>query len=341
MRAAIRKGVLFAVLAAIVAYLAFDTEREGLSPWGEAQRATQAEDGKAAAAGSQTAGAGARAGRFTLPERTPLGSPSADLFGSHSWQPPAPKVSAGNRAPAAPAIPVMPYRFAGKLLQGGRLQVFLAKGDVVVAVQQGDTLDGAYQVQSIEEAQITLLYLPLKRKETIPVSSSLPLAGVQAGPAASASSGVSSGVQRKATAEAMVFGKAARVLWEGPERVKLGNQFSVALRVTSQEPVTASPMQFRFDPKLLETVAVKPGRFFEQSDRKFSFRVAPEGSIFIGASNADHAPAANSEFLVLTFRPIKPAPVAELSIASLSLQGPSGRAIAFDSPAAFRTAIAP
>jgi len=315
MRAGTRKAILFAALAAVVAYVAFDSGEGGLwtrsGPLDAAKR-DAVKDGDSGAEGAEK-----RAGRFALPDRVPLGEPRAALFGTQSWQPLAPKVGA---APAAPAVPAMPYRFAGKLLQEGRLQIFLAKGDEVVPIRQGETLDGAYRVESIGEAQITLLYLPLKRKETIPVSSSLPLAAAPK-------------PQNTATA--------AQLLWEGPQSVKLGKQFSVALRVTSAQPVYASPMQFRFDPKLLETVAVKPGRFFSQDERDFSYRVNAEGSIFIGASKRSHTLADDAEFLVLTFKPLKPAPVAELSIASMNLQGPAGRAITFDSPAVFRTVISP
>jgi hypothetical protein len=340
MRAGIRKAILFAVLAAIVAYLAFDSGSDGLWTRIASPEAAKRDAGKDADSGAQGVGAEKRAGRFALPDRIPLSAQRGDLFGTHSWQPPAPKVDAGSAAPVASAAPSMPYKFAGKLLQDGKLQIFLSKGDAVVAIQEGDTLDGAYRVESIEEAQITLLYLPLKRKETIPVSSSLPLAGAPARAVAAVWSGAPGGT-RSAAADPKALGNAAQLQWEGPQSVKLGTQFSVALHVTSEEPVSASPMQFKFDPKLLETVAVKAGRFFDRGDRKFSFRVSPDGSIFIGASNRDHTPAADAEFLVLTFKPLKPAPVAELSIASLNLQGPAGRAIAFGPPMAFRTAITP
>ena len=317
MRARTRKALLFAVLAVIVAYAAFDSGDGGLWTRIASRDAAKGDAGQDGESGAQGAGAEKRAGRFALPERAPLGEPREELFGSQSWQPPAPKVAA---APAAPVAPPMPYRFAGKLLQDGKLQVFLAKGDEVVSAREGETLDGTYRVESIDDAQITLLYLPLKHKESIPVNSSLPLAEAP---------------------KAQDTAKAAQLLWEGPQSVKLGTQFSVALRVTTAQPVYASPMQFQFDPKLLETVAVKPGRFFSQDARNFSYRVNPEGSIFIGASKRSHTLADDAEFLVLTFRPLKPAPVAELSIASLNLQGPAGRAIAFDPLGAFKTAITP
>lgn len=333
MRAGVRKAILFAVLLGIVGWLALDSGRLETPSPGAAKR----DGGKETVAGAQDSAQDTRAGRYALPERAPLGETRAEIFGPHTWQPPAPKVTA---APAAPRAPAMPYRFAGKLLQEGKLQVFLAKGDEVVSVREGDTLDGTYRVQAIDETQITLVYLPLGLKETIPVSSSLPIESAQTTPAA-APVPAAPGAGRRAATELKTLGKTAQLLWEGPQNVKMGTQFSVALRVTSQEPVSASPMQFKFDPSVLESVAVKPGRFFAHGERKFSYRVNPEGSIFIGASNPDQTPATDAEFLVLTFKPLKPAPVAELSVASLNLQGPAGRAIAFDPLASFKTAITP
>ena len=231
----------------------------------------------------------------------------------------------------------MPYRYAGKSLHEGQMKVYLAKGDRVFPIRAGDTLEGTYRVQAIETTRITLVYLPLGRKETIPVKSKLPLAQAPA-PAVAGSKPADA---KRAAARSRAGRKSARVMLEGPKQVKLGAPFSVAVHVTSEQPVASSPMQLKFDPKLLETVAVKPGRFFEKGRESFSVRVSPEGSIFVGAKNGAHLPASDAEFLVLTFRPIKPAAVAELSVASLSLQGPAGRAIEFDSPAAFRTAITP
>ena len=68
----------------------------------------------------------------------------------------------------------MPYRFAGKLIQNGQLQVFLSKGDTPIPIKQGEVLDGTYRVESIAESGVTLVYLPLGHKESIPVASALP-----------------------------------------------------------------------------------------------------------------------------------------------------------------------
>ncbi len=133
--------------------------------------------------------------------------------------------------------------------------------------------------------------------------------------------------------------KPAQLFWQGPQQVKLGTQFEVALHVTSEQPVRASPMQIKMNSAVFETVSVKPGRFFDDREQSFNYRIDPGGTIFVGASSAKPAPAADAEFVVLTLKPLKAAPAAELAIASLSLHGAAGRVIPFDLPAIFRTAI--
>jgi hypothetical protein len=119
--------------------------------------------------------------------------------------------------------------------------------------------------------------------------------------------------------------------------VQAGASFTVSLRVNTQEPLHAAPMQLRFEPGVLEPVAVRPGSFFGQGN--FSYRVSPEGSIFVGATSPAAAPGADAELVIVTFRPIKRGAVAELSMSALSLQGAAGRAIAHEQPSAFRTSI--
>ncbi len=347
MRAGHRKLLLSGILIGLVAFVLWDS-----APSREASRAPSAAAGKAepARAGAPEAARGPGDFGLALPERSALGEVQAELFGAQSWRPPAPKTAPP--PPAAPTAPPMPYRIAGRLVQDGQLQVFLSKGDTPIAVKQGQVLDGTYRVDSVTVDRVTLTYLPLDQKETISAPTlSLP-AGAQAGigriPAESVvgSSGAPAQPALReaaapAAAEGKSDGKSARLLWDGPQQVKVGADFSVALRVTSDQPVRASPMQFRFDPSLLASVAVKPGRFYEQSGRNFSYHVNPAGVIFVGASKQGPVPASDAEFLVLTFRPLKAAPVAELSIASLNLQGAAGRTIAFDQVAAFKTAITP
>jgi len=324
MRVRMRKVLIFGSLAAIVGYLLLDrpATRPGLAV---------VESGRAE---PRAAAPAAPAERLALPERRGLSRTQGELFAA----PPAPAPSPMAKAPpapvaAAPVAPPVPYRFAGKVRKGSEEEVFVSKGDLVFPVKAGDTLDGMYRIESIGAERIELVYLPLGTRDRIAVSSILdsppaPAAlAAQPAPAAPVA----------ASASGATSAGPAQLRWEGPARVAAGESFSVALRVSTSEPLRAAPMQLRFAPDVLQPVNVRPGKFFGQGS--FSYRVNPEGSIFVGASSPAAAAGNDAELVVVTFRPIKRGTTAELTMGALSLQGASGRAIAHEQPGAFRTAI--
>jgi hypothetical protein len=111
---------------------------------------------------------GSRLGVFSeLPERGTLGGSKVDLFGQQSWQPPPPKVVVS--PPRLPSPPPMSYRFAGRLLQDGKLQVFVSKGDTPIAIKVGDTLEEGYVVEAITTEAITLIYPSLGHRASIAI----------------------------------------------------------------------------------------------------------------------------------------------------------------------------
>lgn len=246
----------------------------------------------------------------------------------------------------------MAYRFAGRLVQDGVVKIFVTKGDTPVAVKVGDALDG-YVVESIGAQAIGLVYPPLGTKASIAISAA-PDAPVQSD--ASAQS-VSTAAGQRPSAQAgaalppspgATAGKAARVLWDGPAQVKAGENFSLSLRALAGQAISASPMQLRFDPAVLESVAVRPGRLFaSEAGRGFTYRVNPEGAIFIGASGSSvagvgaDAGAGGAELLVLVFKARKPGAFAEVSLTALNLQGQAGQALAYEALTAFRVPVTP
>jgi hypothetical protein len=72
------------------------------------------------------------------------------------------------RPPDAPAgaASALPFRYVGQLRQNGRLEVLLMRGAELHSVAQGDTIDGEYRLESIDESTIVFTYLPLKLKRT-------------------------------------------------------------------------------------------------------------------------------------------------------------------------------
>ncbi len=91
----------------------------------------------------------------------------ADSFAPHDWTPPPPRPK-----PVAPAIPTAPplqFTVLGKQLAGGVWQVFLARQDRVYVVKAGDTVDNTYRVDEIKPPLLTLTYVPLNERQTLPI----------------------------------------------------------------------------------------------------------------------------------------------------------------------------
>jgi hypothetical protein len=56
----------------------------------------------------------------------------------------------------------------GKMVDDGATTVFLAKQDRNYTARVGDTLDGTYRIESIDDHAVVVTYLPLKQKQTLP-----------------------------------------------------------------------------------------------------------------------------------------------------------------------------
>jgi len=270
-------------------------------------------------------------GTLTLPSRDGLSGPRGELFGSNA--PPvraAPKHKAAVEAapaPPAPVAPPMPYRVAGQVVHDGPPRVVLARDDRVFFVREGDVLEGGYRVESIKSDAVTLVYMPLDERQTLAVASALQVPVVP--PTASAGRGVKQ-------VQAGGGGRPAQLRWEGPASVTAGNDFEVALKITSDKLVRGSPLQLSYDAKVLEPVAVRAGEFFAEGS--FTYRVNPSGSITVGAFGKGDVPD-DAEFVVVTFKSIRAGATTELKLSSLVLQGAAG-ALVHEPLAAFRTSIA-
>ena len=343
MRRPPRIAMLIGSLAVLAAWIAIDSKTR-TEPAGAPSAAPNAAV-REPATGSAQAGV-----KPEIPARSALSKIVSDPFSPQSWIPSLKKTQAA--PPPAPVAPPLPFRFAGQLQQDSGVQVLLAKGDEVFPVKEGETLEGQYKVESVTDTEVRLLHLasgvqqtmqfgpPLKEREAIARAGA---SGVQAVPApVSGALGQPAPPPSKAAAADSAPKGPAQLRWEGPQSARAGNSFSVALRVTSGEQIRSAPMQLRFDPALLESVSVRPGKYFgAAANGNFGYRVNSDGSIYVGVSNQAGSPAADAELLVLTFKPIRSGAAAEISVASLNLQGAAGRAIAYSSVTPFKTTITP
>jgi hypothetical protein len=130
--------------------------------------ASAASASSVAAAASDATGHGDRGG--AIPGAT--GQP----FVSTSWLPPPPPpprpVVAVAAPPAPPVAPPLPFTFVGLVEKGTpKPQAFLARGDELLVVSQGDSLDnGAYRVDAVSPSQIVFIHVPTNTKQIISLS---------------------------------------------------------------------------------------------------------------------------------------------------------------------------
>jgi hypothetical protein len=121
------------------------------------------------AAHAQATGAEKKASEIELDKLNRSGKqkPSGDLFGPRSWQPPraAPKPLPPPPPPPPPQAPPLPFAYMGRWIENGATIVYLQRQNQNYVVRQGDTLDGVYRVESIDDNAMVLTYLPLGKRQ--------------------------------------------------------------------------------------------------------------------------------------------------------------------------------
>jgi len=92
----------------------------------------------------------------------------ADAFARRDFAPVAPAAEAQAPAPAKPTAPPLPFKYLGRMIDGGKLEIFLEQGQEFIAAEPGQRI-GNYRVDKVTDEQIVFTYLPLKTKQTLPL----------------------------------------------------------------------------------------------------------------------------------------------------------------------------
>jgi hypothetical protein len=93
--------------------------------------------------------------------------PQADPFAPRSFAPPPQAVVARAAAPEAPSAPPLPFTYIGRLIQDGKTEVFVVRGDELISIAAGQNIDAQYRVDAISEARIAFTYLPLRTRQSL------------------------------------------------------------------------------------------------------------------------------------------------------------------------------
>jgi len=217
------------------------------------------------------------------------------------------------RPPPAVALAPPPFAYVGLVVYGAQLYAVLSRGDRMSLVRAGDTVDGAYRVQSIHEDRIVVLQLELGKEQQVMLSSSAP-APSSIPPAAPGAIGVT---------------EAASLQVAGPSRVALSEQFTLTISLDPglNAALAGGYVELQFDPKVL-ALGAKSARAATSS-----------GSARLDLSGAymGHPAHAGIEFQV-----VAPVPTAtEIRVVPTNIEGADGRELAVNVPQAHRLTIGP
>ena len=99
-----------------------------------------------------------------LERAAPGTAPAADPFAPKNFNPQQQQAA----APAKPEAPALPFRYLGKLIEDGKLSVFLANGEETVTAKSGERI-ADWRVDKVTESEVQFTYLPLKTKQSLPL----------------------------------------------------------------------------------------------------------------------------------------------------------------------------
>ena len=101
--------------------------------------------------------------RLQRPEPTvPQNDPFARNFGQSK------PAQVSNAAPVVqkPVAPPLPFQYFGRLTENGKTEVFVMRGEELIAVAAGQQI-GDYKVEQVADTSISFTYLPMKMRQTL------------------------------------------------------------------------------------------------------------------------------------------------------------------------------
>lgn len=170
-----RRLVLGALLLATLAAVVFAPDDEKQAPPPRERRVGAAAQPAATVDRTSTT---ERDTPLALPELTPVTedikatedteSSPPDPFRVTSWvvAPPPPPTP-------EPTAPPLPFKYLGKLIDGGSHIVFLSDKNNYLVAREGDRID-AWRVEEITPKRMTFLYEPLKKRQELVIGSDDP-----------------------------------------------------------------------------------------------------------------------------------------------------------------------
>lgn len=94
--------------------------------------------------------------------------PQNNPFAPRDFAAPPPRTHARTAAAAAPkTAPPLPFTYVGWVSQDGKTEVYVLRGEELISIEAGQTIEPGYRVDSITEESIRFTYLPMKTRQVL------------------------------------------------------------------------------------------------------------------------------------------------------------------------------
>jgi hypothetical protein len=97
-------------------------------------------------------------------ERPEAGLPHTDPFAQRSF---GREHRPAQAESGKPAVPPLPFQYIGKVIENGKQEVYVMRGEELLTIARGQKIGKEYRVDSITGSAITFTYLPLKTRQTL------------------------------------------------------------------------------------------------------------------------------------------------------------------------------
>ena len=95
-------------------------------------------------------------------------APAGDPFARRSFG--APEQQQAAAAPAKAEAPALPFRYMGKVIENGKEEILLLRGDEHFVVTPGKKIDAEYRLDKATASALSFTYLPMKTKQTLEIT---------------------------------------------------------------------------------------------------------------------------------------------------------------------------
>jgi len=264
--------------------------------------------------------------------------------------------TSANKVPVVGELPIAGRLFGTQKDDNQRTELLLSiTPHVVRSIGRPDMVDAEF-----ESGTETSIGTPTLRLSTVdPADGAAASSTPPSAPAPAAAAPAAGGAQRAIVPVAIpaagaegasptAAGDPVHLAWQGPAQVRVGEQFTVVLRVNSQQALRGMPLMLGFDPQVFQVAGVQEGDFFKQgrAATSFSQRIDPaQGKVFValvrqGGNGGQDAGINGSGALVsLSLKAIKPAAAAGLQVLSATPEPMPGAAPAL--PGAYNVKVLP